>query len=103
MSQIVPLSSIPNQSFDVTLEDTRYSFRFYACVGCMAFDLKRNGSDVVLGQRLVAGSLLIPYTHQYYGKGNFVVITNSDELPYYDEFGVSQFLVYFTAAEMTNA
>lgn len=103
MSAIVQLEAVPNQSFDVVLENVRYSFRFVACFDCMAVDISRDGVDVLRGARVVNGSLLIPSQYQYYGGGNFAIICSTDEIPYYDRFGITQFLIYYTADEMREA
>ena len=102
MSQQIELSAVPNQSFEANLEGVRYAITLRACADFMAVDISRDGVDVVRGQRCCAGSLLIPYRHQYEGHGNFTIITNDDELPWYESFVVSQFLIYFTADEIAN-
>lgn len=103
MSLIVQLEAVPNQSFDVVLENVRYSFRFVACFDCMAVDIARDGVDIVRGARVVNGSLLIPSQYQYYNGGNFAIISSSEDIPYYDQFGITQFLIYYTADEMREA
>ena len=103
MSEQIQLSTIPNQSFDVVLEGANYTIRLVACFDCMAVDIRRNGVDIVIGQRLVAGSLIVPSAYQYAGFGNFILLTNDDEIPYYDQFGISQFLIYYTAADIEAA
>lgn len=99
----IPLAPIPNQSLDVVLENDAYTLRFTACIDGMSVDIRRNGVDVIVGSRLVAGEFLIPYPHQYYGKGNFTMVSGTDDIPYYDQFGVSQLLMYNTKAEIEAA
>lgn len=46
---------------------------------------------------MVAGTPLLPYRHLV--SGNFLITTENDALPYWPEFGVTQFLFYATEAE----
>ncbi len=64
----------------------------------MFVDIIRNGSPVVLGMRAVAGTFLIPY--KYLESGNFIIITANEEYPDYLQFGISQYMVYFSQAEL---
>lgn len=58
-------------------------------------------NDVLLlsGQRIVAGSPLIPYKYLQ-GSGNFWILTEDDELPYYDRFNVDQQFIYVSPGEI---
>jgi len=103
MSLDIQLSAVPNQSFEVTLDGTRYAITLKACSDFMAVDIQRDGVAVVSGLRCCAGTLLIPYYDKFAGFGNFAILTTDDEIPYYDKFGVSQFLVYVTANEVAAA
>lgn len=100
MSQLIQIEAIPNQSFDVTLEGQRYTIRLTTCYDFMAVDIYRNGLPVVIGSRVVNGGLMIPAKYQFFMAGNFAIISNDYEIPMYQRFGVSQFLMYFTALEM---
>lgn len=64
----------------------------------MFVDITRNGSPVVSGMRAVAGTFLIPYG--YLESGNFLIITTNEEYPDYRQFGLSQYLIYFSQAEL---
>lgn len=98
MPQIVPIQAIPNQQFSITLGGAFYDITITEARGVMAASITRNNAVIIEGIRMVAGSPVIPA--QYQEDGNFLMITNGFELPYYTGFGVQQFLVYFTAAEM---
>lgn len=99
----IDIANVPNQSIEVELEQSRYTLRFFACFDCMAVDVSRDGVQLVTGARVVSGGLLIPAQYQFYGRGNFMILTANDDLPYYDQFGVTQSLFYFTAEEMAAA
>ena len=95
------LAPIPSQSFSTTLNSVIYNMRIFLAGNVMCCDLSINGVLTLTSQRLVAGALVIPYP--YLENGNFLISTLNDELPYYDQFGTTQFLLYFTQAEIAAA
>lgn len=98
--RIVPLAAVPNQSFTATLDNTRWVVRLVETEGVMAADVDRDGVRLLSGSRVLAGETLIPY--RYLETGNFIFLTTGDDLPAWREFGVSQTLVYLSAAEMAE-
>lgn len=96
--RLVPVAAVPNQSFTVRLDDTRMVLRLKDADGIMVADFERNGETVLLGTRVLAGECIIPY--RYLEQGNFIFLTLNDELPDWRSFGVSQNLIYITAAEV---
>lgn len=96
--RIVPLAAVPNQSFTVTLDNIRWVLRLITTQGVLACDVERQGVILLRGCRVVSGEPLIPY--KYLQTGNFIFIMSGDDLPAYSLFGVSQTLVYLTAAEI---
>jgi hypothetical protein len=97
--QIIPLASVPNQSFTVTLDGNRWGFRIKAARDCMCADVSLNEQDVVLGQRIVAGTPVLPY-RQLAIFGNFILLTDNDDLPDWEKFSTGQLLVYATPDEI---
>lgn len=95
--RIIPLSAIPNQSFSVRLDEMRLVVRLKEARGVMVADVQRDGVDILLGSRVLAGELIIPY--RYLQAGNFLLMTLNDELPDWREFGGTQTLVYLSPAE----
>ena len=49
---------------------------------------------------MTPGMPLLPYRYQE--RGNFLLLTNEGDLPDFTQFGVTQFLVYLTAAELAT-
>lgn len=94
----IPIAAVPNQSLSVRLDDTRLVLRLKAARGVMVADLERDGVTVILGTRVLAGEPIIPY--RYLETGNFMLNTVNGALPDWRQFGVSQSLVYITAAEV---
>lgn len=96
--RIITLAPIPNQSFSIRLDDERYMLVFKETAGVMSCDISRNNVQLLSGQRIVAGSPLIPYRYQI--KGNFIFLTENEELPEYSKFGSTQTLIYASIAEL---
>jgi hypothetical protein len=94
----IPLDSTPNQSFSVRLENQLYSFTIKETKGVMSCSLVRDNVTIFDGVRLTAGSPVVPF--KYMETGNFVLTTSNGEIPDFNKFGVTQFLIYLTAAEM---
>lgn len=97
----IPLSNIPNQQISYEYGGDRYTLRLCACFECMSADVYINDALVVAGARVVAGDFIVPSYYQFYKKGNFAILTDNDEIPYYDQFGVTQYLMFFTPDEIS--
>lgn len=95
----IPLSRVPNQELSVTLDQNRWLLRIKVGTGMMAADIYLNGEPVLLGQRLVAGTPLIPYRHLQ-ENGNFWFLTEGDKAPWWQRFGVDQVLTYASQGEL---
>lgn len=100
--RLIDITATPNQSFSVTLEGARWDFTIKQAVHCMVCDVTLDDTVILRGQRIVAGTPIIPYKYLQ-GSGNFVLLTENDELPFWDRFGVDQILVYATPAEILAA
>lgn len=96
--QQISLDAVPNQSLSVVLNNVRYDLTIKETRGVMVADIVRNDVPVVTGARIVAGQLIIPSLYQE--DGNFCIDSEIGAIPYWTEFGVTQFLFFFTAAEL---
>lgn len=96
----VSLAAIPNQSLSIQLDGRFYDIQVREINGAMAASITRDGVAIVSGQRIVAGTPLLPY--QYQEAGNFLLLTGEEALPFWDQFGITQFLVYVTPAELAT-
>lgn len=97
----ISLAAIPNQSFSVTLDGRRYDLAFKDADGVMVANVARDDVVIATGQRLVAGQPVLPYRWQE--SGNFVLLTEGDELPDWTLFGSTQFLYFLSADELAEA
>ena len=59
-----------------------------------------NEQVLINGVRCVGGTPLIPYEYIRAGHGNFIFTTPEEEIPYYTNFNINQFLLYFSADEL---
>lgn len=94
----IQIDAIPNQRFTILLEQERYQITLKETRGVMSATIVRNDVILVQGARMVAGTPLLPYN--YLEEGNFFLLTTNGDLPDYTKFGISQNLVYLTAAEV---
>lgn len=105
---LVPIQALPNQTlsintsdgnyYDISLYTTNRANLNLAGTGVMGCTINRNNVLIIAGQRLVPGYPVIPY--EYLADGNFVLTTLNDEYPDYTQFGITQFLIYATQAEI---
>lgn len=98
MPQQIPIQPVPNQSLTVVLDNNSWNIQIKATTGVMSVSLALNGVDVLDNMRAVAGMRLIP--SQYEEAGNFIITSQNFELPDYQQFGVTQYLLYFSASEL---
>lgn len=100
--QTITLQQVPNQRLSANLDGNRWDIVVKEADGIMFVDLAINDIPILTGQRVVAGTPAIPYEYLQ-GFGNFLFLTENDELPYWDQFGVSQQLAFVSAGEVVNA
>ena len=101
----VPIANIPNQSFSINLSGNTYDINIHACrdndlpgTGIVAFDVTINNAVIVTGIRALPDFPIIP--SQYLENGNFIVQTMNDEYPDWRQFGITQFLIFASEAEL---
>lgn len=97
--QTIPLALAANQSFNVTLDGNRWGLRIKAAQTSMCADVELNGQMLVQGQRIVAGTPILPYRYLAIF-GNFVILTDNDDAPDWQKFASGQVLVYASADEL---
>lgn len=107
----IPISALPLQSFSIRLDDDFYDIVIRLCAassrvapfyraGVITMDIIRNQTPIVLGQRCVVGTPVIPYA--YLATGNFMWVVDDNELLDYTKFGVNQFLIYASPIELED-
>lgn len=88
----------PNQALTFTHKGNLWNIRLTAGNGVMFADIHLNSETIVLGQRVVADMLIIPYRYLSQ-EGNFAILTNDGEIPWWEEFELRHELVFFTPEE----
>ena len=101
MSQLISLSTTANQRITATLDGDNYDISIKETNGVMSFTMIRNEVTLYTNLRIVSGFPFIPYRYQE--RGNFMIETQNDCLPYFDQFGITAFLLYFSPSEVVSA
>jgi hypothetical protein len=97
----IPLSNIPNQNFSFQADDNIYDITLQDVNNIMAATVSINSVLTISGQRIVAGFPIIPY--RYLTNGNFIITSENDDIPYWPQFGITQFFYYVSQAEIAAA
>lgn len=100
MSQNIPLENVSNQSLSIQIDDIRYYIRFRDIGGMMSADMSIDDQLIFEGVRVVGGYPLIPYKYLEGDGGNFIFLTELGDIVYWDRFGITQSLLYFSAEEL---
>lgn len=98
MPSVVDLQQIRSQEIFIQLDGVQHELRVYATNNSMAYDITRDNNVVLRGSRLVNGEALIPF--DYLEAGNLILIATDDRVADYNQFGLTQTLLYFTQAEL---
>lgn len=103
MSFRLPLQPVANQSFSSLLDDINYRLTIKETRGVMSVSISLDEIGVISGSRFFTDSFLIPYPHLEGAGGNFIFTSEGDAIPDFEQFDVTQFLFYVTAAEVADA
>jgi len=95
----IGLLAVPNQTFSATINGVLWELTIKVARGTMLADVRRDGVELVLGQRIVAEFPILPYRYLSH-QGNFAILTRDGALPWWEEFGRSQSLVYLDPSEV---
>lgn len=99
----VPLQAIANQSLSITLDGSRYELVIKEASGGMVCTCTKDAVVLVSNQRLVGDGPVLPYDYLRGGGGNIYIFTQDESVPWWEQFGVTQFMVYATADEIASA
>jgi len=99
MSFDIPLQAVPNQSLSVVVDGISYGLLLKTATNLTVVTIIRDNVTILSSTRAVFGTPIIPYG--YLEDGNFIfTCTTEDTLPFYTDFGVTQFLSFYTADEL---
>lgn len=94
----VGIATLANQALSIQLDERFYEIELREANGVMSATITRDGITLVSNIRVTAGTPLLPYRYQE--AGNFIMTTDDEAIPYWDQFNVTQFLVYLSADEL---
>lgn len=97
----ISLQPVPNQSFSFNIAETSFDVVLKTADSLTA-SVAINGEPVIQGIRVMAYRPVLPYAYLTQGAGNLFFITADGEAPDYKLFGLTQTLVYATAAEVES-
>ncbi len=61
--RLLDLLAVPNQTFSATINSVLWELTIKVARGTMLADVRRDGVDLVLGQRIVAEFPILPYRY----------------------------------------
>ena len=96
----IPLNLVEKQSLSVLIDNILFELSFKLCNNIMAATIIRNGETIVENRRVVAGVGIIPEGDRE--EGNFIILTNNDDLPYFEQFASTHVLVYANEKEIID-
>lgn len=99
----ISIDATANQSFTINLDNQVYFIEIKETRGVMSVSISIGGDVILSNSRFFSAFPLIPYSYLEGDGGNFLFTTENDEIPYFTEFGVTQFLYYLTAEELASA
>lgn len=95
--QVIPLQQIPNQEFNIVLNDQNCTIHLYQKGVYMYIDLTCNGIIVRQGGICLAAMDLVQYPTPYFsGTLFFADMTNKDTAPHYSGLG-TRYVLYYEA------
>ena len=98
--EIVPLQNLPRQQLKVNLDGVTYTLTFVAIENIMYATVAINDVVISNGARCVKGYPIVPYPALEGKTGNFIFLTNGEDVPWWENFGINQTLYYLTANEL---
>ncbi len=107
----IPLQALPNQSLSIQLDNNNFDLAIHSCntnpdalntqVMSITISLNSTETPIIIGSniRAIPNNFLIQadYLKIY---GNFIFATQNDNYPDYTQFGITQYLYYFSYTEL---
>ena len=99
----IPLNAVPNQSLSVILDNNNWGITLKTIDYATIVSLTLNGTDItwMVPVRLPE-PLIIPAQYEEQDSGNFFFSTANLQIPFYNQFGLTQSLLYASASELTT-
>jgi hypothetical protein len=97
----IQLQAIPNQATSIKLDGSFYDLLIKESGGVMVVSISRDNVKLIDSTRLLPATPILPYT--YIQSGNFFMLTDNDDIPDWQQFGISQYMIFAMAAEIEAA
>lgn len=98
---IVQLLPIPTQELKLRILEELYTVQVRTTDKATFISISRNDIKIISNQILIPNATLLRYDYNI-SNGNFAFQTKNNELPDYNQFGVSQFLYYLTNEDLES-
>ena len=99
---LIPLSPVPNQRFQVRLEDSLFGIELKTARESMVISISRDGRLILRGARCLPAAPLIPFRYLEGLTGNFFFLTEGGLYPHHSRFGGADTLWHVTADELAE-
>lgn len=95
-------NALPNQSLTLTEDGDFYELTIRSLKNVMLMDISRNGVVLLTSCRCVDASLILP-RYKESGRGNFAFFNDSQNYPWWEDFGTSTRLQYYSPDDLAEA
>lgn len=96
------VNTLANQSLTFSEDGDFYELTVRATDNVMLMDVSRNGVALLTSHRCVDRNIVIP-RYKEDGRGNMSFWNDQENYPWYEDFGVTTFLSYYSPAELASA
>lgn len=96
----VSLKQLANQELSIALENSRYVIRVIETNTMMAITITKDDVVLVENARLLPNGFILRTHLVDPDAGNFFMFVQDDQIPMWNNFGITQFLQYFTSDEL---
>lgn len=98
----IDLDRIPNQMFNIMLENVLYRVQLRTIQGLTYMSVWENNEVLFYSQLCCPNIFVNPYNYVGIG-GKFLFSCMDNEYPNYEKFGNTQELLFYSAEEIANA
>lgn len=99
---LIDLDRIPNQTFNIMLENTNYRVALRSIKGLTYMSVWANGEILFYNQICVPNGYVNPFNYLSQN-GKFYFQSDNGDYPYYTEYGKTVRLYFYTKDEVKNA
>lgn len=96
----INLQQLANQELSIALENSRYVIRVVETNTMMAITITQDDTVLIENQRLLPNDFILRRNLVDADSGNFMMLVQDDSIPAFQNFNITQFLVYITSDEL---